>query len=821
MARIVPNPARRPPSTALFALMLVLLPMRLSAQTSPPENLLAGSPSHYLQQHASNPVHWRPWGPDAIEEARTRNVPILLSIGYSTCYWCHVMERESFEDPQTASLINQWFVPIKVDREQHPAVDHFYMTAIRALTGRAGWPLNVFITPPGTRTDDDPGLEPFWGGTYFPPQPRQGILAFPDVLQGMHNAWENRRDDILEQAQSLRFRIDQLLLDRTSPVQIGPRHVKGTADTLIRLHDNTNGGFSSAPKFPHAPFLQFLLHLYPFASDPGTESKAANVLSTTLNAIARGGIHDHVAGGFHRYAVDAQWRIPHFEKLLTDQALLASVFASASHTLNNPEHARIAQRTCDFVLETMRRPDALFTSALDAEVNHHEGENYLWTIEQMSQALDDDQLAIAIKLYNLDQGPNFQDPHDASIPPASVLYLSDSLDTLAPTLNLSPDELRQRKSAIDDALLEARNKRPQPYHDDKAIASWNALMIAALADTARLTNDTTYLEPALQSARAWIDTFLQDPNQLLRISFGHATTTPALLEDHAYAIHAMLALHKALPQNSPDALWALDQAIALTALTEKHFSDPASGGYFDTPSGHSLLPMRTRAVDDASVPSPAATMAHNLLDLHEITSGEVYYNRAGTLMESLSQAIAQRPVNAVTGTRALIRMMADHPSMFTDFTLGPNAPTLEEFESTAGTENPISIFSSKPIVRITNDQPETFAIKLEIEPNYHVVANHPGNDEFHPLTIDIEDVVGLEAIVTYPEPQLYEGIAADPNAPERLMVYAGAVEFAITLQPVALIAGNPKLTISYQVCSDTECLPAQAATIDVDIRIEN
>ncbi|MHC4976482.1 MAG: DUF255 domain-containing protein [Planctomycetota bacterium] len=794
--------------------------MPISPQTSPPKNLLADSPSHYLRQHANNPVHWRPWGPEAIEEARARAVPIFLSIGYSTCYWCHVMERESFEDPQIASLINQWFVPVKIDREQHPAVDQFYMAAVQALTGRGGWPLNVFLTPPGTRSPDDPGLEAFWGGTYFPPRPHQDLLAFSDVLQGMNNAWETRREDILEQAQSLRIRINQLLLDRASPVQIGPRHVQGTADTLFRLLDQTNGGFSNAPKFPQAPFLQYLLEIYPYASDSRTNERTTRALTLTLDSIARGGIHDHIAGGFHRYSVDAQWRIPHFEKLLTDQALLASTYAWASQRLENPHYASVAQKTCDFVLTHMRRSDNLFASALDAEVNHHEGENYLWTPEQMSETLTEDELALATKLYNLDAGPNFQDPHDQSLTPSNVLYLADSIENIAAGLDLTAEQLSEQKSAIDAKLLDARSRRPQPYYDDKAIASWNALMIAALADTARLTGEPRYLDEAIVSARAWADAFVREDDQLLRVKYDDDVSTPATLEDHAYAVHAYLAIHKALPNTSPDAIWALDNAVSISSITERQFSDSDSAGYFDTAMGQSLLPIRTRNVDDGALPAPASIMAHNLLDLYKITGNQAYYTRAGKLMESLSQAVAQRPVNAVTATRALIRLMADHPSMFQDFSLGPQAPTLEEFEATAGTERPVRIYSSDSRIEIDTSDPTTFAIRVEIQPDYHVVAHEPGNETFHPFSIDIEDVVGLEAIVSYPEPELYEGVAVDPNSPDRLMVYTGTLELEIALNPTGLVAGDPKLVISYQVCSDTECLPAQTGRVDVELTIK-
>jgi len=401
----------------------------------------------------------------------------------------------------------------------------------------------------------------------------------------------------------------------------------------------------------------------------------------------------------------------------------------------------------------------------------------------------------------------------------NVLFLKDTLANLAQSFELTPQELYTRKSTIDTLLLKTRNTRAQPSFDTKATAGWNALMIAALAQTAQITNNEQFTQAAMQTARAWVSTFQRDDNTILRVAFNNQVTTHAVLQDYAYGALGMLHLYKALPEGTPDAAWALQQAQSLVKQADTHCADPDSGGYFDTAQGQSLLSVRSRAADDGATPSPAALMAHVLLDLYEATDDKIYYDRAGKLMEALSQSVSQRPVNAITATRAVIRMMVTHPSMFDDFGFGQDAKTFEEYEDESGTEKPLKIFASPSKINIQNDELAQLSIRLQLKPDYHIIAHEPGMQGLQPLSIELVDVVGLEAIVTYPEPQLYEGVAVDPNASERLMVYTGTSEIQITLKPTGIIAGNPKLIITYQICSETECLLAQSGTLDVDITL--
>ncbi|HVZ94640.1 MAG TPA: DUF255 domain-containing protein, partial [Phycisphaerales bacterium] len=387
-------------------------------------NLLSRETSPYLLQHAHNPVPWMPWGPAAFDEARRRDVPIFLSIGYSTCYWCHVMERESFEDEAIGRALGEHFVCIKVDREERPDVDDIYMTAVQLMTRRGGWPMSVWLTPPGAKDTNDTGLEPFYAGTYFPAEPRHGMPSLPQLVEGISEAWKSNRAQVLEQASSIADAIREQLAHRADPAPIGEKQIAQAVSQLLRLYEPNHGGFGRAPKFPQPVFLEFLLDARRAITDPAALASIDRAVRHTLDAMALGGLLDQLGGGFHRYSTDEKWLVPHFEKMLYDNAQLASIYARAYAIGKDEFDARILRRTLDYVLREMTDPETgAFFSAQDAEVDGREGLNYLWTREELAAALGGEEAAFASWVYGLDGGPNFRDPHHHDEPARNVLFL--------------------------------------------------------------------------------------------------------------------------------------------------------------------------------------------------------------------------------------------------------------------------------------------------------------------------------------------------------------------------------------------------------------
>jgi uncharacterized protein YyaL (SSP411 family) len=781
-------------------------------------NRLAEENSPYLLQHAHNPVDWRPWGQEAFDEARRRDVPIFLSVGYSTCYWCHVMERESFENEDVAAILNANFVPIKVDREQRPDVDTIYMHAVQALTGRGGWPMSVFLTPPGARGEDDPGLEPFWGGTYFPLEPNFNIPAFPQVLDAMHNAWTSRRDDALEQAETVTGAIRRELNASTTPVQLGPEQPVLASRAIMRIHDAQNGGFGSAPKFPQPVYLELLLDSVPYAQGDDERGRITEAIRRTLNAMALGGMYDQVGGGFHRYSVDALWRVPHFEKMLYDNGQLAALYARAGRLEDDPFWKRIARETCDYVLREMTSPEGGFYSAQDAEVNAREGQNYLWSREQMAETLEGDDLDFASVVYGLWDGPNFQDPHHPNEAASNVLFLKDRPEQIARERKTNVDDLVKRLNDIDARLYEARMRRDQPITDDKIIVAWNGLMITGLAETAIATGDSAYLEAAERAARFILDDFRNDAGRLQRPILRGQLDIDAIFADYSFLLVGLLSLHAARTELGGDSSWLLDAAVTLTDEARELFADPETGAWYDTANDRTDLIVRVRSTDDGAVPAAGTVMILNLLDLYERTSEGRFRDNAGRLTASMSQQVARSPAHPINATRSLIRMMVQHPEMFDAYAFGANAPQWNEIGIPNREGDPVEIFASADEVRIPANGAGQVQIRLQIADGHHINAPDPGIDGLTGLKIEIVGAAGLEAQAEYPEPELYEGVAVNPASDERLMVYSSVVEIPVNLvRTGAVVVGEPRLQISYQVCTETECLAPKTGTIDIRI----
>ncbi|MGH2978649.1 MAG: thioredoxin domain-containing protein [Solirubrobacterales bacterium] len=571
-------------------------------------NRLADETSPYLLQHADNPVDWYPWGEEALERARQMDRPILLSIGYAACHWCHVMERESFEDPETAALMNERFVSIKVDREERPDLDAIYMDAVQAMTGQGGWPLNVFTDPEGV---------PFYGGTYFPPEPRHGMPSFRQVLEGVAEAWRTRRDEIRTSAPRTVEGLSAAARVRPSDEDPSPAVIDEAERNLAAQFDPNFGGFGGAPKFPPASALEFLMGR--MAEPAGDEAKAAQagkIVTTTLEHMAQGGIYDQVGGGFARYSVDAHWLVPHFEKMLYDNALLARAYLHAWQLTGRDLFRRVCEETLDWALREMRGPEGGFYSALDADSEGEEGRFYVWTEAELREVLGDDAPPV-LAHWGVDRGPNFEG--------RSILHVAGG--------EIEPQVLERARRA----LYEVRSRRVWPGLDDKRLVAWNALMIAVLADAGAVLGRADYLDEARDCARFVLEEMRDAGGRLLRTYKDGRAALNAYLEDHAFLVEALLGLY----EGTFETRW-FTEARALAETMIERFGSP-EGGFFDTSTDHEALIVRPRSFEDHPIPSGNSSAAYGLERLTAFTGERSYEDRAAGVFRILQQAAARHP----------------------------------------------------------------------------------------------------------------------------------------------------------------------------------
>ncbi len=769
-------------------------------------NKLVGETSPYLLQHAHNPVDWRPWGDDAFTEARRRGVPVFLSIGYSTCYWCHVMERESFEDEATAAVMNERFVCVKVDREERPDIDDLYMTATQIMTGRGGWPMSCFLEPEL--------LRPFWCGTYFPKEPRHGMPAFTQVLTGISDAWRDRRDEIEAQAEQVAQGVRAALASDAKPTPVGRAHVTSAVESLLRSFDRTNGGFGGAPKFPQPANLMLLLEARE-GSDGDTRTAIDAAVRTTLDRMALGGMFDQVGGGFHRYSTDAIWLVPHFEKMLYDQAQLVTLYARAAGVYDDDLYRRVVVRTLDYTIREMTAPPEPgatgFYSAQDAEVDGREGLNYLWTPEQMRGILPESDAELAITLYALDKGPNFQDPHHPDDEARNILFLRDRPENLAGGLGMSPEDLFGRIDAINAALYAARAQREQPHLDDKVLVAWNGLLIEALVAGAELTGEARYHEAADHAAKHILSQMRAPDGTLLRVERGGRAKTPAFLEDHAALIRGLVALHESEFARGDERLTAASQ---IAELAHSAFADP-DGGYFDTRAGQSDLFVRTRSTYDGAVPCGSSLMLAALLALHRATGEEQHLDRAIGTLASLSPRLSESPAAVVEATRHLLVMLRDPGGLAGRIEFDERdapAPAAPE-------DSPVDVFASAEVLEVGADHPASVRLRMVVKDGYHIVAADPGpgGEGLIPLRVGLVRGQGVAVYADYPEGEVY---APDIPGIESILVHKGTIEFDVAVEHapgVGPSTGDPVLGITFQACTDTECLAPGTLELGVGI----
>jgi uncharacterized protein YyaL (SSP411 family) len=598
-------------------------------------NRLAHETSPYLLQHRENPVDWYSWGEEALEKARRDDKPIFLSIGYSACHWCHVMEHESFENAAIARVLNENFVPIKVDREERPDLDQIYMNAVQMLTGHGGWPMSVFLTP---------DLKPFYGGTYWPPHSSRGMPGFDQILAAVIDAWKNKREHALDAAEQLTAElqnVDGVVAGNASELKL--ELIDAAAGQLRRSFDNTYGGFGQAPKFPHPMDLQLLVRVAQRTAQQGP----LDMVRLTLDHMAAGGIYDHLGGGFARYSVDAQWLVPHFEKMLYDNALLARAYLDAYLVTGDGNYARVLRETLNYIIRDMTDPAGGVYSTEDADSEGHEGLFYTWTPVEIEAVLGEERGATFGRVYDVADVGNFEG--------RSIFNLPKTLEQCAAILHREPHDLAAELAESRENLFAARAKRVRPGRDDKVIVSWNGLMIDAMARAGAALNEPEYVITAAEAAGFILSRMRRDDGRLLHTWRHGKAKLDAYLDDYASLANSLVTLYEV----SFNERW-IEEAVQLIDIVLDKFADPTGGGFFYTAADHERLITRTKELTDSSTPSGNALAAMALLRLGKLLGHTDYLDAAERTLAAALPIMQRAPMAAAQSLLAL------------DFYLGPS-----------------------------------------------------------------------------------------------------------------------------------------------------
>lgn len=587
------------------------------------QNKLVFEKSPYLLQHSSNPVDWYPWGPEVFEKAKSENKPIFLSIGYSTCHWCHVMAHESFEDSAVAHLMNDAFVSIKVDREERPDIDAFYMTVCQYMTGSGGWPLSIIMTP---------DKQPFFAGTYIPKETRFGRTGLMDIIPGVQKIWATRQTEVLDSSDQIKTALQQMSQPLPGNCDLGEPALHLAFKELQQRFDHTYGGFGTVPKFPTPHQLLFLLRYWKRTAD----SQALEMVEKTLQALRSGGIYDQVGFGLHRYSTDQFWIVPHFEKMLYDQALLAVAYLETFQTTGKPEYAQTAREIFTYVLRDMTSPEGGFYSAEDADSEGQEGKFYLWTLNEIKIVLAPDELALGLKIFNVDENGNFSDEVSGENTHNNILHQPRPLEEIAAESSISVMELEEHVKSIRAKLFANRELRVRPSKDDKILVDWNGLMIAAFSKGARILNEPRYAAAARQAVDFIIINMVDKDDRLLHRYRDGQAAFPAHVDDYAFLIYGMLELY----ETTFDTAY-LKQALALNTLLLKHFWDAKNGGFFFIADDAEQLTLRQKEIYDGAVPSGNSVAMLNLLRLGRLTADPELEKKAakiGRAFHTVSQS---------------------------------------------------------------------------------------------------------------------------------------------------------------------------------------
>lgn len=759
-------------------------------------NRLAKESSPYLLQHTTNPVDWWPWSDAAFEEASRRGVPVFLSIGYSTCYWCHVMERESFENEGIAALMNAKFVSIKVDREERPEVDELYMAATVISTGHGGWPMSVFLDPTTRR--------PFWCGTYFPPSASPMAPdrpTFPQVLEGMSRAFEKQRSDVDAQAAEIAGAVAEQVSTVTAGASIGASTISDAASMLVRMFDRNHGGFSGAPKFPQPVLLSLLLDVRGVSGEEATRTAVDAMVRTSLDAMMLGGLCDQAAGGFHRYCVDGHWTVPHFEKMLYDNAMLMSVYARAAKVYSEPHYERVARRTLAWMDREMMTGDGLLAAALDAEVSGREGASHVWNPAEVRAAAGD--LAdLAVRVYGLHLAPNFRDPHHPKAAAAHVLRYSGRPDDLARELGMDVWAMMEKVDAANERLLKARNARPQPRRDDKAIAAWNGMALVGMADAAEAFGDDGIATRAGALADAVMRRMVGEDGSVIRTLTGSVRGPSGTLEDYAWVALGLMRV-AAVVKDSSRAAELRACAARVVGEMERRFRDAATGVLFDVEVGRGDLFVRPRSTHDGATPCGTSVAVHAMLEL-----GDEAEQRAVETLASISGSIAASPVGCANSVRALMKVLAGGGAGALAREGGASLPS---GVASAASSEVVEVLAAEERVTVGVDSPVMLTLRVRVKEGWHLAAaDSAGMTAFR---VGVVGGTGVRVYADYPE-----GVAGLAGVADGERAYAGEFELPVVVEREGEWSGTPILVVSFQACGAEVCLAP--AKVELDIAVD-
>lgn len=730
-------------------------------------NRLIQEDSPYLIQHAHNPVNWYPWGAEAFATAERENKPVFLSIGYATCHWCHVMEKESFENEQIASILNENFIAIKVDREQRPDVDSTYMSAVQLFAGNGGWPMSSWLLS---------NAKPFYGGTYYPPN------DFSKVLLGITDLWQNEHAELVDQANRLSSAVEESTRLRGEATEVTSREIDNALSNLLSMHDDLQGGFSSAPKFPQEASLFLLLEEARRTGD----SNLLQAAHFSLQQMTAGGIHDHIGGGFHRYSVDNEWLVPHFEKMLYNQAALSRNYLLAFELTNSQEHARTARRTLDYVMREMTSPEGGFYSATDADSEGREGVFFIWSIQELVDVLGTENAALAASIWNATDSGNFEE--------SNILNLDGTIIEVAAQNNLSTDQLTALLDEFSVKLLAARSERIPPLRDDKIITEWNGMMITAFAKASDTLNDPRYLDTAKRAAQFIWSRNRHEDGSLWRAHFDGKSSINASQADYAFLAEAMLALYDITSEDS----W-LDRAIELTEAMDQRFWDSTQGGYFIGSEivGGAALPTRPKDIYDNATPTGNSVALRVLTQLWYRSGEERFREQAEKLLSAFSP------------------YLTDYPTGFGYFLTAAS----ELLSGEAGARQYVA--RGKVKVEAKRDTDDQLSVTIDIKPGWHINAEKPLQDYLIGTRLTYQTSEGQDATLDelkYPEPKL----TVLGFQRSELALYEGRVSLSAKLPA---FTNNSDmilpLTLDIQACNDEVCLPPETVALNLSIATEN
>ena len=727
-------------------------------------NRLILEDSPYLLQHAHNPVDWHAWGTEAFRRAETENKPVFLSIGYSTCHWCHVMKRESFEDIGIARYLNEHFIPVKVDRERRPDVDEIYMTALLLTKGQGGWPLSSFLTQDG---------KPFYSGSYYPPE------EFLELLRQLNGLWEAEQDELKMLAAELADTVKDYMQTRGAVAAIGPELVQAAVSGILNGYNERWGEFGGGPRFTHeASMLLLLQHGY-----RNMDAEIIGAAERALTRIAHGGLYDHVAGGFHRYSTDPYWLAPHFEKMLYHQANMAGVYLAAYRYTGNRIFARIAEQTLDHILRDMRSPEGGFYSAVDAESDGEEGRYYVWTLDEIRHSLPGEDAVLAQSVFGVTEQGNFNG--------RNILYMPEELSAVAQALDINERELTSRLDGIREKLRLERMKRAHPLVDKKVLVAWNGMAISALAGSARVLGRREFLDAAIRAADFLWEYQRMNDGALLRIRYDGRSSSKATQDDYAYFAEGLIALYDATGEQS----W-LTKAVEITGTMISRFWDPDAGGFYMSEDGDTLF-VTPKQFRDGDIPSGNSAALHVLVSLSNRVMDWEYKNLAVRLIRSFSGAMDKDPASSpyfmVAVDESLNR--AAGPSEYA--ARGNIRLTAQDIGTDIGDNHEIRL-------------------SLAISPGWHVNSYNAGHENLIPLDINLAGNRGQWGLtrVRYPEPRFKKLSFAG----EELALYEDSIDIFLTLSspPDQQDFSDKRvdITIRLQACDDEVCLPPEDVVLE-------